>query len=144
MHQRMSAQGQKQTFNSRPFRPPAENWLRAGLSSAHVIVKFPIADHRPRANVGFFAELCTASLRSHISIAGLLVMLRITAVLICVASSCVAEAPAGGIDFGETKTRFQALQSRSTSGRAQSDFDWRRAMASQPRRAARHRKNERW
>jgi hypothetical protein len=71
-------------------------------------------------------------------------MLRVTAVLICLASSCVNEARAGGIDFGETKTRFQAPQSRSSSGRAQSDLDWRRAMASQPRRAAWHRKNDRW
>ena len=71
------------------------------------------------------------------------VMLRTTALLICLASFYVHEARARGIDFGETKTRFQELQTRSSSGRAQSDLDWRRAMASQPRRAARHPNNKR-
>ena len=58
-------------------------------------------------------------------------MLRITIALISIALTNIAGARAGGIDFGETQTRFQA-QSRSVSVRARSENGWRHAMAWQP------------
>jgi len=58
-------------------------------------------------------------------------VLQVIAALICIAATLFDDARATGIDFGETRTRFEVLE--NIKPRERSDFDWRHAMASQPK-----------